>query len=285
MNRSNRFLFRFAGILSLQFLIMITMIRPLIFTWGASREEVHMSMPGDDLAPFISSTRSISIHAPASDVWNWLVRLGADRGGFYSYWFIERPLGYQYRTQDRIEPEFKEMEVGRIISASLNPSESVIQYSFPVLAAEREKYFVLKNWGCFLLQEEGADHTRLIVRTHGSEISGPLDYLEYSFMMPMHYLMERRMLMGIKARAEAGRGMAFSSTDDILWFTGILLSMATIVGLLAIGRGRTMTLLTVLYSIAWLWILFVIDPIPVYSLSFLTLPAISICWIFRTRPH
>lgn len=71
-------------------------------------------MPGDRLAPFISSTRSVTVNAPMPEVWDWLIQLGADRGGFYSYWFIEKALGYKYRARNRIEPEFKDMNVGRI---------------------------------------------------------------------------------------------------------------------------------------------------------------------------
>ena len=123
-------------IICIQLIIGITVIKPLIFTWGSTDQEVTMPMPGDHLAPFISSTRSITINAPISQVWDWLIQLGADRGGFYSYWFIEKPLGYKYRVQDRIEPEFKEMKVGRIIKASLDQSKSVIDYGFPVVEVD-----------------------------------------------------------------------------------------------------------------------------------------------------
>ena len=180
--------------------------------------------PGDHLAPFISSTRSITINAPISDVWDWIIQLGADRGGFYSYWFIEKPLGYKYRETNRIEAEFKGMEVGRIIKASLDPSMSFIEYNFPVVAVDPGKSFVLKNWGCFLLNKINSTQTRLIVRTHGQVLTSWKDYLEYFFMMPLHYLMERRMLAGIKSRSEVGPGEPFSATNDILWFIGIILS-------------------------------------------------------------
>ena len=211
-----------------------------------------MPMPGDQLAPFISSTRSITISAPISEVWDWLIQLGADRGGFYSYWFIEKPLGYKYRVQDRIEAEFRDMEVGRIISASLDQSKSMIEYSFPVVAVDPGKYFVLKGWGCFLLNEIDPGHTRLIVRTHGRPLSSLADHLDYFFMMPLHYLMERRMLTGIKARAEAGPGMPFSSTADIIWFTGICLSPFGIIGLLILNQGLKVGVTAVFHGLLWL---------------------------------
>src|SRR3989339_568347 len=99
MHKTLRFVLIILSIICLQVIIGITVIRPLIFTWGATDREVAMPMPGDHMAPFISSTRCININASISEVWGWLIQLGADRGGFYSYWFIEKPLGYKYRSQ------------------------------------------------------------------------------------------------------------------------------------------------------------------------------------------
>jgi hypothetical protein len=242
-----------------------------------------MPMPGDHLAPFISSTRSITINAPILEVWDWLIQLGADRGGFYSYWFIEKPLGYKYREQNRIEPEFKDMNVGRIIRTSLDQSESVIEYSFPVIAVEPGKSFVLKNWGCFLLKEINPKRTRLIVRTHGRSLSGLDNHLAYFFITPLHYLMERRMLMGIKARSETGPGMPFSSTADIIWFSGISLSLLIIIWLLIINKSIQGELLTILYSILWLLTLFIFDPIPIYSTTLFIILLISLGWCYKKR--
>lgn len=283
MNKTIRFLFVIIGIISLQLIIGITVIKPLIFTWGSTDQEVTMSMPGDHLAPFISSTRSITVNASISEVWDWLIQLGADRGGFYSYWFIEKPLGYTFRVQDRIEPEFKEIKVGRIIRTSLEPSDGVIEYIFPVVAVDPGKSFVLKDWGCFLLNEIDPKHTRLIVRTHGRQLSSLGDHVEYFFLMPLHYLMERRMLMGIKARAEAGPGMPLSSTADIMWFMGICLSLISMIGLLVVNQQRKAILPVILYSILWLWILFILDPVPTYSLILFAVLMINFGWLLKTR--
>lgn len=283
MNQKIRFGLIVLIIIFLQLIIGITLIKPFIFTWGSTEQEVSMPMPGDHLAPFISSTRSITINAPIAQVWDWLIQLGADRGGFYSYWFIEKPLGYKYRAQHRIEPEFKDMEVGRIISASLDQSRSVIEYNFPVVAVDPGKSFVLKNWGCFLLNEINPKQTRLIVRTHGQPLSSWTDQLQYFFMMPLHYLMERRMLIGIKTRAEVGPGMPFSSTADIMWFSGICLSLLSIIGLLIFDKSIKVELLTILYSILWLLTLFIFDPIPIYSTTLFIILIINLAWCFKKR--
>jgi len=242
-----------------------------------------MPMPGDRLAPFISSTRSITINAPISQVWEWAIQLGADRGGFYSYWFIEKPLGYKYRVRNRIEPEFKDMKVGRIIKASLNPSKSVMKYSFPVIEVDPGRSFVLKGWGCFLLNQINPQQTRLIVRTHGQPLLTWSNHLEYFFMMPLHYIMERRMLIGIKSRAEAGPGMPFSAIADIMWFLGICLSLIDIIVLLIVSSQLRVRLFAMVYSIVWLWVLFIFDPVPTYSLLLFIILTIHLAWLIKTR--
>ncbi|MBU2514946.1 hypothetical protein KJ966_26800 [bacterium] len=278
MNKILRLGLRILLILGLQIVIGVVFIKPYIITWGATDQEISMSMPGDHLAPFISSTRSITINAPISDVWDWVIQLGADRGGFYSYWFIEKPLGYKYRETNRIEPDFKDMEVGRIIKASLDPSMSFIEYNFPVVTVDPGKSFVLKNWGCFLLNEIDSTRTRLIVRTHGQSMTSLRDHIEYFFMMPLHYLMERRMLEGIKSRTEVGSGEPFSSTNDILWFLGMILSFCLIVVLFFTSKTIQSQSAVVLFSVILLLILFVADPIPIYSLSLLLLLVFNILW-------
>ena len=278
MNKKRRLGLLILLILGIQIVIGVVFIKPNIFTWGATDQEVSMSMPGDHLAPFISSTRSITINAPISEVWDWVIQLGADRGGFYSYWFIEKPLGYKYREPNQIEAEFKDMEVGRIIKASLDPSMSAIKYSFPVVAVDPGKSFVLKNWGCFLLNEVDSTRTRLIIRTHGQSLISWTDHLDYFFMMPLHYLMERRMLIGIKSRSEVGPGEPLSSTNDILWFLGIFLSFCGIVVLLFTSKAIQSKSVVVFYSVIWLLILFIADPIPIYSITLIFILVFNILW-------
>ena len=278
MNKKLRLGLLILLILVIQIVVGVFFIKPNIFTWGATTQEVSMSMPGDHLAPFISSTRSITINAPISEVWDWVIQLGADRGGFYSYWFIEKPLGYKYRERNRVEAEFKDMQVGRVIKASIDPSMSFIEYNFPVVAVDPGKSFVLRNWGCFLLNEIDSNRTRLIVRTHGQSLTNWKDHFNYFITMPLHYLMERRMLIGIKKRSETGPGEPFSSIPDILWFLGIAISFCGVVVLLFAGTTIRSESVVVLYSVIWLLILIIADPIPIYSMSFILILGINILW-------
>ena len=269
-------------IICIQIIVYTIFLRPLILTWGASENEVKMPLVGDSFAPYISSTRAISINAPISEVWKWLIQLGPDRGGFFSYTFIEKALGY--KGIDKIIPEFQEMKVGRIIPGSLNQSKSIIKYSWTVMSVEPGKSFVLKNWGAFVLKKINTEQTRLIIRTHGWETPTLMSKLGYFVMMPLHYIMERRMLMGIKTRAEAGAGFQLSSTSDVLWFSGIVLSYLGIVLMVFILFGIQKYLMPSIYGVLWLIILLVFKPQPIYSNIFLFLVAATAVWIiFKNR--
>ena len=149
-------------IIALQAALYNIFIQPQILRWGASQTEADRAMPGDDLAPFISSTRAVTISAPAAKVWQWLVQLGADRSGFYSYRFLEEAMGYESRNSLEIKPEFQEMKVGRLVPGSMRESKSMIKYSWPVVSVDAGKSFVLKGWGCFMVESPGENQARLI---------------------------------------------------------------------------------------------------------------------------
>ena len=271
-------------IIFIQLIVYTVFLRPLILTWGASENEIKMPLVGDNLAPYISSTRAITINAPVSEVWKWLTQLGADRGGFFSYAFIEKELGYETRNTDNIIPEFQEMKVGRIVPGSLDESKSIIKYNFPVVYVEPGNSFVLEGWGAFVLKKLNTEQTRLIVRNHGRELPSLKSKIGDFFEKLLHYIMERRMLMGIKARAEAGSGVQLSSISDILWFSGVFLSGIGIFLMVFMSRGIRSVLLSVIYGIIWLWPLLIFDPQPIYSIILLFVVAVTMVWfVFKHR--
>ncbi len=264
-----------ALVINLPLLVYAVFLRPRILTWGAAADEVKMPLIGDELAPSISATRVISINAPLADVWKWVTQLGADRGGFFSYALLEKALGYEMREPEPVT-KFQEMEVGRIIPASLDESKSVIKYSFPVVAVEPGKAFVLKEWGAFVLKAISPTQTRLIVRTHGHECPNLLSKVDRFVGEPLHYIMERRMLMGFKAQAETG--MPLSSTADNVWLLGIFLSGIGIALLVLIGDGVQAVALSVIYGIIWLWTLLIYNPRSLFSLILFLAITVTIVW-------
>jgi hypothetical protein len=72
-------------------------------------------MPGDALIPDPTdlSMQAVTVNAPPEDIWPWLVQIGYQRGGLYSYDWLDRLFGYLDRpSATRILPEFQRLAVG-----------------------------------------------------------------------------------------------------------------------------------------------------------------------------
>lgn len=182
-------------------------IRPWYSRWGATEAEVDMSLPGDEQVPnpVLVSTRAITIQAPVSAVWPWLVQMGQGRGGLYTYERLENLAGCEMHNASRIIPEYQLLEVGdkvRLVPEGREPY-------FVVSAIEPGRAIVLAGddppttWG-FILEPVDENTTRLIVRwrqdyepTFGNVLGWRV------FTDPITFVMERKMLQGIKVRAEA----------------------------------------------------------------------------------
>ncbi|MBI3691872.1 MAG: hypothetical protein HY239_14800, partial [Mycolicibacterium aromaticivorans] len=88
-------------------------LRPTMYAWGATDEEVAAELPGDGLVEPGSTrtTRAITIDAPVEEVWPWLVQIGENRGGFYSYDVLERLVGTRIHNADVVHPEWQQLQV------------------------------------------------------------------------------------------------------------------------------------------------------------------------------
>ena len=176
------------------------------FGWVATEAEAKRPMPGDDEVkrPMSVSTNAVSIRARAADIWPWLVQMGYRRGGMYSYDRIDRLLGILDRpSANRIIPEFQHLEVGDVIPMGKPPS-------WPVKAIEPNKslLIVIRERGvevtwCFMLDEIDDNQTRLVLRVRSRLAMTPMLLLSLPIMYPGQYLMIRKMLLGIKQRAES----------------------------------------------------------------------------------
>ena len=178
-------------------------IRPWHLRWGATDEEVQEHLIGDELAPSpkLKATHAITINAPAADVWPWLVQMGQTRGGFYSYTWLENLVGCHMRNADEIDPDWQELKVGDKVW--LHPKAPPVE----VHDIEPGRAIVLKGWGAFVLQPIDEKTTRLIIRSQGDynpDLKNPIlnFFLWRVIFEPAHFIMERKMLLGIKARAE-----------------------------------------------------------------------------------
>lgn len=194
----------------LLYVAVLVGMRPWHLTWGATDADLAMALPGDGLGARVAATHAVTIDAPASAVWPWLVQIGQDRGGFYSYSAIENGLlGAGIRNTDRIHPEWQVLRVGDFVR-SARPDWLGGRFAgktgWWVVDVQPQRTLTLMGWGTFALRPIDSATTRLVVRTRGGDggfFSAPLDVL---VLEPGHFLMERRMLLGIKERAEAAAG-------------------------------------------------------------------------------
>lgn len=189
----------------------VVLVRPVYLHWGTTAAERAMRLLGDDLTPGATYhvDHAITIHAPADSVWPWLVQLGQDRGGFYSYSWLERLVGDNVHNADRIHPEWQHLHAGDTIFA-VQPDYfggRLGQIGWRVAALEPGRGMYLERWGAFVLAPVDSASTRLIIRTRGaaappnvaSVLLGPLNVF---VLEPAHFIMQRGMMRGIRERAE-----------------------------------------------------------------------------------
>jgi hypothetical protein len=186
-------------------------LRPWCVRWGTTAAERLMPLPGDEVVPVARyrMDHAITIAAPADSVWPWLAQVGQDRGGFYSYDWLERAFGDHVRNADRIHPEWQERAVGDLVRATQPDylgGRLGRDLGWHLLRYEPPRAMVLEGWGAFVLLPQPDGTTRLYTRLRGegkpslaSVVFGAPNLLVFE---PAHFIMERGMLRGIKARAE-----------------------------------------------------------------------------------
>jgi hypothetical protein len=208
-------------VLSIQFIIYLLVFRPHIMRWGANDYEVAMPMPGDKYSKIPGSTRAIDIHKPSDEVWSHLADLGADRKGFYSYSFLEYLYGCEFAEQ--ADTAKHELYIGRIIPYTKPDSKGNYGDGFKVVEAVQGQSFVLQGWGGFLIKKTDENNSRLIIRTIGFTSNNVVECIGNSIFDMAHYIMEKRMMLGIKDNAESD-GSHYNNTKDLIWFLCIFIS-------------------------------------------------------------
>ena len=181
-------------------------IRRWMGRWGTTPSDLSRVMAGDGLIadPTYSGTMAVIVNARPEDIWPWLVQMGYQRGGLYSYDWLDRLFGFLDRPSTaRILPEFQHLAVGDEIPLGRGPG-------WPVASMEPPRALVLdmRNMGSidwvwqFGLYTVDEKQTRLVSRSrvHARTIWA---WLLTSAIEPAGFVMTRRMLLGLKQRAEA----------------------------------------------------------------------------------
>jgi len=193
-------LWRVVGLAIVLGVLYARFVRDPVLTWGATDEEAAARLPGDELLEEADgvATRAIDIDAPPDAVWPWIAQMGpAPRGGAYTYDWIENLIGLNMHSTAEVLPEFQGPKIGDAIGYGQNRMR--------VERVERERVLAWRsedgNWVWTFVLEPGEGSTRLISRNRFR-----LPSLKTRFgMLPMEpasLIMERKMLLGIKERAE-----------------------------------------------------------------------------------
>ena len=164
-------------------------------------DEARRPLPGDELVPAkTQQTHGVTIEARPTEIWPWLIQMGCRRAGVYSY---DRLDNGGVPSADQILPEFQHIEVGDIL-----PWTPTSEDGFIVRAVEPERALVLGEdtgsftW-TFVLEPIDATSTRLITR-----LRLRYESLAYGLILrvfqPIHFGMQRRQLLNLKRRVEAG---------------------------------------------------------------------------------
>lgn len=202
-----------AGLAFLAWVATAAAVWPWSHSWGTTPEEWTMALPGDHAprTPQFEILHGVTIAAPPSEVWPWLVQIGQDRAGFYSYDWLERLFATGIHNAATIRPEWQSRAVGEMVYATPPGYLGGIFGNRPgwtITTLEPERALVLKNWGAFVLLPMPDGGTRFLIRSTISNERIPAWAAAINltaFELP-HFIMQRRMMLGIKELAERTAG-------------------------------------------------------------------------------
>lgn len=188
--------------------LFVALLTPWMDRWGANDAEISAVFPGDELLPEPASfvNHAVTIYAAPEEIYPWIVQLGADKGGMYSYTWLETYLfNCPLVNADRIHGEWQVLEVGdemKMCPGEFGPPPYIIALIIPdqaIVMGHQENGNWVDLWQ-FVIHPEPDGSSRLILRTRTMMTGG-----FWTIIHPGVFIMERGMLLGIKERAEGIR--------------------------------------------------------------------------------
>jgi hypothetical protein len=198
--------------LTLTTFIYLLVVWPWMSTWGATQAELEKALPGDSLVPdpTLQSTKGLTVKASPEAIYPWLLQIGVDRGGMYSYDWLENLFGLNVHTVDTIVPEYQNVQVGDFWRFTpedyvLNPGPGLLVKELRPNAAvllcfgmENEPDEACIDTWQFVLEPQVDGTTRLLLRSRMAiEEELPIKLTYFA-----QFIMERKMLLEIRELAE-----------------------------------------------------------------------------------
>lgn len=228
-------LWRFLAVIALLGTLHYFVLRPWFLDWGAPERVRSLSLPGDALVEGKGHTRAVLIEATAGEIWPWLVQMGQDRGGMYSYSWLENlvlaDIHNVYELRQELQVPREEGDTiwlanperyngrGHQILAMYKPERAFVMVGGDdynrILNGERAR----GAW-CIYLYPETVNSTWLIARSAGDGFPLGDRVLRYLTYEVPHFIMERKMLRTIRRLVEQhsgqndGRGIRTSRENN-----------------------------------------------------------------------
>ena len=213
--RARRIFFETVAVAAVVYIGVATALWPWHRTWGTTIAEQFMPLPGDDVIrdPAHELMHGITIDAPPEAVWPWLAQIGQDRAGFYSYDWLERAFLADVHNADEIRPEWQHQAAGEFVRATQPGYLGGLfgrDLGWRIIHFDPPRAMVLEYWGAFVLEPTADGRTRLLIRTAMGGPDAPVwaAGLTFTVFELPHFIMQRKMMLGIKARAERAHGTA-----------------------------------------------------------------------------
>jgi hypothetical protein len=192
-------------------------VRPHHLRWGATDAEVARRWPGDDLvpAPFSRAVRAVTVEVPAWKVWPWIMQVGRDRGGFYSYTLLENLVGADIHNVERLLPDLADRRPGetvwmgppekfggqaRMVVQEVAPGHAMVLVQPPDAERLARGEPVEHGVWSFVVDPTADGSTRLVMVS----LTARPRAVDLAFWEPAHFVMERKMMLTIKRLAERG---------------------------------------------------------------------------------
>jgi hypothetical protein len=196
-------LIMFVGVVILVVLLAL-LLTPWMDRWRTTTEERLMELPGDkyNRTPGRVANRAVTINAPAEKIYPWIVQIGADKSGMYSYTWLERLVGCKMAKDETIHPEWQNLAEGdemKMCAGEFAPPPYIVIETLPnqaVIYGHKEGDAWVDVWQ-FVLVPQSDGTTRLITRTSTNMTGGMWEVIR-----PISFTMERKMLLTLKKLAE-----------------------------------------------------------------------------------
>ncbi len=196
--------------------VLWRILRYFLQNLGATKEERDKDWPGDALHDHIdhASTHAIEIDADPEQIWPWIVQIGRDKAGFYSYELVENLAGFRVTNRETLLPEYQTLSEGEFISlhpngegvyvAMVKPPELLVCKTWESESELEEKRFSSKDTWSLYIVKGGERKSRLIVRSCKESLRPDFVQviLTLLFKDPVDFVMERKMMRTIKRLAE-----------------------------------------------------------------------------------